>query len=86
MGSGERFDFQVSACSGRDESEQTTVIRGGVCGTPGREQVSEGRDGRGPDTKSALLTLLHYFMIKFVGIFKSRMNLPFGQITNVICT
>lgn len=86
MGSGERLDFQASVCSGRDEPEQTTVIRGGVCCMPGQEQVSEGRDGRGPDTKPAFLTLLHYFMIKFVGIFKSRMNLPFGQITRVICT
>lgn len=45
MGSGERFDFQASVCSGRDEPEQTTVIRGGVCYTPGQEQVSEGRGG-----------------------------------------
>ena len=49
-------------------------------------QVSEGRDGRRPDSKPAFLTLLHYFMIKFVDIFKSRMNLPFGQITKVIYT
>lgn len=45
LGSGERSDFQASVCSGRDEPEQTTVIRGGVCYTPGQEQVSEGRGG-----------------------------------------